>query len=270
MEFMSNHTNISVNREKLLDIAHEMIIEQLIDLDKVCRKYNIKYSLDSGTLLGAVREKKIISWDDDADIVMTRIEFEKFDKYYLSNKSRELKYDYDGQWLKRISHKNPPQVSGISLSKVCTDIFILDNSSDNKLKEKIKIFILKALQGLMKRKPNYSSFGFVHKILSFVLSFIGKFLPYKCMLCLYNKVSTIDRYNITTKYAIYNYSFKNMNIKFSKNLNSSFTNILLENHEFLAFMNSDYFLKKLYGDDYMNLPPVSERVPTHLDLPNQD
>ena len=53
-------------------------MELLIDFDRVCRKHSIDYVISSGTMLGAVRHKGYIPWDDDADIMMLREDYEKF------------------------------------------------------------------------------------------------------------------------------------------------------------------------------------------------
>ena len=54
-----------------------VILDLMVEFDRVCKEHGITYYLDGGTLLGAVRHKGFIPWDDDADLIMFRSEFEK-------------------------------------------------------------------------------------------------------------------------------------------------------------------------------------------------
>lgn len=62
---------LSLEKQKLL------MLEILLDFDKVCRNNGIRYSLAYGTLLGAVRHQGFIPWDDDIDVIVFRADYEK-------------------------------------------------------------------------------------------------------------------------------------------------------------------------------------------------
>ena len=65
-------------RELSLEEVKKIGFDMLVKFDKICRENGIKYSLAYGTLLGAIRHKGFIPWDDDIDIMMSRNEYEKF------------------------------------------------------------------------------------------------------------------------------------------------------------------------------------------------
>ena len=68
---------MQLNSEELKKLQN-VCLELACEVDRVCRKNNIEYTLEGGTLIGAVREHGFIAWDDDVDISMSRKEYEKF------------------------------------------------------------------------------------------------------------------------------------------------------------------------------------------------
>ena len=140
----------------------EMLYAMLEDLDRVCRAHGIRYQLFAGTLLGAVRHKGFIPWDDDLDIVMLRPEYERFfeeaapdldpEKYYVQ---REFSEHWPMQFsklrrngtacLEKYHPKDAGQHQGVYI-----DIFPCDPLAENPVVRNLqflaaKVVIAKAL-----------------------------------------------------------------------------------------------------------------------------
>lgn len=117
-------------------------LEMLVEVDRICRKYNIEYSLDGGTLLGAVRHKGFIPWDDDADVILTRHEYAKFfrackkeldrDRFFLQDYRTDKHYRWgyaklrrNGTELVRLGQEHMKFRTGVYI-----DIFVVDHVPD--------------------------------------------------------------------------------------------------------------------------------------------
>ena len=75
---------------KNLDSLHTVLHEILDDFDSFCHSNDIQYSLAYGTVLGAVRHKGFIPWDDDLDVMMTRENYNKFLTLFKNNEKYTL------------------------------------------------------------------------------------------------------------------------------------------------------------------------------------
>lgn len=100
----NNELRNKYNPEGSLLRHHQMrMLDILIEIDRICKKYDIKYWLSSGTLLGAIRHNGFIPWDDDLDIEMFREDYlrliellpkELSSKYAVQNSETEPFYFY--------------------------------------------------------------------------------------------------------------------------------------------------------------------------------
>ena len=134
----------------------------LCEFDRVCRKLNITYFLFAGTLLGAVRHKGFIPWDDDLDVLMKRADYDRFMKEAPNVLDRErffLQEEFTKHWpmffsklrlngttcLERYRPKDPMMHQGVYM-----DIFPCDNAYSSRLGKMVqfccsKVIIAKGL-----------------------------------------------------------------------------------------------------------------------------
>lgn len=83
-----------MNQEEI-DEMHSIQLDLIKEVDRICKKNNIAYSIFAGTLLGAVRHQGYIPWDKDADLAMLRSEYEKFVAVCQRDMNHDLFYFQD-------------------------------------------------------------------------------------------------------------------------------------------------------------------------------
>ena len=129
-------------------------LEILAELDRVCKKHNLKYFADSGTLLGAVRHKGFIPWDDDIDVVMLREDYNKLEKlssefidpFFLQSAYSDTEF-FRGHMQLRNSNTTaiiPSEGIKVKFNQgIFLDIFPIDEISSNYIERNIKFIYIK-------------------------------------------------------------------------------------------------------------------------------
>jgi len=233
-----------------LQKAQKIMFETLVELDRICQKYNINYWLSSGTLLGAVRYKGFIPWDDDLDICMLKDDYDKFlnvaqkelpAHMFLQTNSTDKFFPYD---FAKIRHNKGKIIEKHEVNKnvkynqgIFIDIFpmILVNES------KLFRFFQKSYFLVVKL--------FTYKYLN--IEFIRIYL-----------VNLFYKFHNNNNILINSAALPDPNIYIDKNSVLPLKKIKFKNKEFLAPNNNDKYLKVIYGDDYM-IPPSEDKQHSH-------
>lgn len=110
-----------------------MVLHIMLEFEKVCKKHGLRYYLAGGTLLGGIRHKGFIPWDDDMDITMPRPDYDKFLKIAKKELPPEFKVDKDCVPFchNRIEYKDTKFDTFWRNGGVFLDILALDGSPDD-------------------------------------------------------------------------------------------------------------------------------------------
>lgn len=245
-----------------LEERKKIQLEMLIEIDKFCRKHNIKYMLAFGTLLGAIRHNGYIPWDDDVDISMPLEDMLRFKKEFKSERLEYIDVNQDPHFIyafSRIAHKLSYNKNGLVTRSygVCIDLYPTIEVSQIKevnqtnietihLHYKFRNYIAKWRSRAIRYLPVPN--------IPFVQTIARQYK--KRMMALFPKSNGGNFHCIAGPLTSFNTHTFNFN-PFEEMIE-----VYFEGHKFMAPAKYHEYLTHRYGD-YMQLPPEDQRRPYH-------
>lgn len=249
------------NKYGTLEIQKELLI-LVKEFDSFCVKNEIRYSLSSGSLLGAVRHKGFIPWDDDCDCIMNRENYNLFVQKINGNETLRLESVTESSlWTERVRFVKSDYTGPYSPT---LDLFIIDNCPDNLLMAKIKLLTIKALQGMIKYHLSLGKGSWVIKFCSLVTFFFGRLFSHETKYRWYSKVAQWGNNTPSRFMKIYHDQYNALRFTYPVEIVQDVVRMPFEDTEIYGFSHYDDYLRIIYGENYMTPPTMENRIPIHI------
>lgn len=246
-------------------------LEILAAVDRFCREKGLKYSLCGGTLLGAVRHKGYIPWDDDIDLMMPRQDYDRFVATFKADGMTVVNLaeaDDCAETFTKICKDGTILVDknfGREFWGVNVDLFPIDGAPEGDIEAYYRQ-LDSVRQKLFQICPYYRAVKGAKRIplfLKYCLKRIVYFYP-GSFRSLKNKVVAAQKaipYETSPTVGVY-YWIEKTRTFMPKAVYDELAPVTFEGKSYLAVEQLDYYLTRIFGD-YMQLPPVEKRVSHH-------
>ena len=252
----------------------KILLAYLLEVDRICKKHDIKYFLGGGTLLGAIRHHGFIPWDDDADIMMLREDYDKFCKIAESEMPNSMtfqtnendkncfyefaKFRLNGTtFATGFSKEHTKMHNGLAF-----DIFCHDKTANSKLGQKLHLKMTLFTRALVFNKWNRRKAENGSKIQSLITNFCKIIFPLRFSLWLERKTLKFFKGKKNAKY-LYDGMGRNIyNGSFPIEYLNEVIYVDFEGHKLPVPKEYDKYLTFLYGD-YTEPAPLSTRLSCH-------
>lgn len=253
------------------DDLKQIQLEILDAVHSFCRDNDIQYWIDCGTLLGAIRHKGYIPWDDDIDLGMLRSDFERFlalfqkersdSRYYVICNELDSTQPYAyAKVLDRQTVLYEPDENGPEL-RVNIDIFVYDNAPiDDRECDRMYLArdIYRSMNLLQNRMigghslvKDFITFWGYHILRHFPTGYFASKVLQNAMKYSGQETGYVGNFTAFVKFKVPIRVF------------NSFIEVLFEGKMYPAPVGYDEWLRAYYGD-YMQLPPEEKRVTHHM------
>lgn len=242
------------------------MLKILCAIDVVCKKHDIAYWLEGGTLLGAVRHGGFIPWDDDVDIQILRKDLKKFIKYmkqelpsnfFVQTKKTDKKYRSNLMKVRDCdSYIEEKGAEKYTYNGLYVDVFVMDyvnifNIAYYNYLKKYSTTVDKGVEEI-----NLSNFGNSFDFFSVVKHFIRNILLFLG--------GILGRFKISNR-LLFAHGFYFNNSLISVDDVFPLSTVVFEGVKLSAPNNSDAFLKKIFGENYMEIPSEENRQSRHTE-----
>lgn len=262
--------------EGKLTCVQQILLSFLLEIDRICKKHGIQYFLAGGTLLVAIRHGGFIPWDDDADVMMLREDYDKFCRVVQSELPENL--FFQTPWTERRNHGVFAKIrinDTIFATKFTSrlldmhngiffDVLCHDQTANHPLAQKLHIFATIMSRSLVFHKWGNTPIktGGTHPYLCKAGTVLKRILPMPFLEWMQRRCLTLFA---RSKKSAYLYDGMGRNIRrgtFPKEWLGEAILVDFEGYRFPVPKEYDKYLTYLYGD-YMQMIPVSERRTSH-------
>ena len=254
------------NFKKLdIDEIKEIELGVMDYIHNICNEKGINYSLAYGSLLGAVRHKGFIPWDDDLDIALKRDEYDKLYQAILEDNNSIYKvvswendsrypYPFYRVYDSRTVYENNYIQNDIELG-ICVDVFPFDDYKDvNKEITKLDMY---------RRLSVYTLYGIRNKeagiknIIRYLMLVAFRLTRVKTW---NKKLNDCSKIPVNSEYIDYLMESKKYSTKIDAKALDKVVEFKFEDRTYNIPADYDHILTTIYGADYMEIPPLEKRI----------
>ena len=265
--------NVKMTPELLRELQLKQL-DMLVFFKEFCEKNNLRFYLIGGCLIGALRNKGFVPWDDDVDVLMPRPDYEKLHKLWHEQKTdgrfRLLKTDdemFTGNIFMTVTDTNYTMVKANQVDVdiphgLVMDVFPLDVCPDSRFARKMQ-YVWTMLYSLFLAQivpENHGGLiGFGSRVLLAI--FRGKKLRNWIWRFCEKKMTKykLEENKCVTELCSGPYWMK---MEYPKHIYDGVASVNFEGYEMPCMSGYDEYLTMVFGD-YMSLPPEDKQVPHH-------